>query len=154
MVPERGRPTSSEEFPVKHHEPVSKIMSSKVKSVHVAQKLSDVRKLLAENDFEHVPVVSGDQLVGLLTSGDLMRLTFDAGNVDVRSIDAVLDSQFTLEGVMTKKLVTLKAGEPIRRAAELLVSGPHHSLPVVSDTGALVGIVTSTDLIRYLLEQY
>ncbi len=139
---------------MKQNEPVSRIMSSNLKTIHTGQKLSEARRLLAENPFDHVPVVSGEKLVGMLSSADLMRLTFDAGNTDVRSMDAVLDSQFTIQGTMTENPVTIGAGDTIRRAAELLVKGSHHSLPVLGDGGKLVGIVTSTDLIGYLLEQY
>ncbi len=99
-------------------------------------------------------MVSGDKLVGLISSGDIMRLIFDAGNVDTRSMDAVLDAQFTLEGVMSKDLVTIAPTDTIRHAAGLLVERAHHSLPVVDGDQKLVGIVTSTDLIRYLLDQY
>ena len=139
---------------MKQNEPVSRIMTSDLKTVHVGQRLSEARKVLGEGAFEHLPVVSGDKLVGLLTSSDLMRLTFDAGNADSRSIDAVLDHQFTLEGVMTKDLVTLNTSDTIRRAAELLVKHNYHSLPVVEEDDRLAGIVTSTDLIRYLVDQY
>ncbi|MCL4792728.1 MAG: CBS domain-containing protein [Gammaproteobacteria bacterium] len=139
---------------MKQNEPVSKIMSSNLKTIHTGQKLSEVRRLLTENPFDHVPVVSGDKLVGILSSADLMRLTFDAGNTDPRSMDAVLDSQFTIEGTMTKDPVTIRGGDTIREAAELLVKSARHSLPVLTESGKLVGIVTSTDLINYLLEQY
>lgn len=138
---------------MKQNEPVSKIMTSTVATVHTGQKLSEARRLLAERPFEHLPVVSGKSLVGMISAADLLRLTFDAGNADERSMDAVLDHQFTIEGVMTKELTTIKSTDSIRYAAELLVKASHHSLPVVDD-GALTGIVTGTDLIRFLLEQY
>lgn len=138
---------------MKQNEPINKIMSTELKTIHVAQKLSDARKLIAESGIEHVPVVSGEKLVGMISSADLMRLTFDAGNADVRSVDAVLDNLYTVEGVMTTKLKTLKSTDTVRRAAELLVDSNYHSLPVLSED-KLVGIVTSTDLIRYLLDQY
>ncbi|MEO8224288.1 MAG: CBS domain-containing protein [Gammaproteobacteria bacterium] len=139
---------------MKHNEPVSKIMSSEVKTIHVGQKLSEARHLLAHSTFDHAPVVSGDTLVGMLSSSDIMRLTYDADGSDSRSIDAVLDNEFTVEGTMTRDLETIRPGATIREAAQLLVKRSFHSLPVVEDGDKLVGIVTSTDLIRYLLEQY
>ena len=138
---------------MKQNEPVTKIMSADLKTVHLGQQMSDVRRMLANNPFDHVPVMSGETLIGMLSSSDVMRLTFDAGNADPRSVDAVLDNRFTVEGTMTKELVTVRPSDTIRRAAELLVKSSVHCLPVL-DQGKLVGIVTSTDLIRYLLDQY
>ena len=44
--------------------------------------------------------------------------------------------------------------DTIRFATETLSSGKFHSLPVVDDENQLMGLVTSTDLIRYLGAQY
>lgn len=139
---------------MKQNEPVSKIMSLELKTVQVGQKLSEARKLLTEEAFDHVPVLDGNKLVGMLSTNNLMRLTFDAGNADLRSMDAVLDHQFTIEHVMKKDLITIKSTETVRHAAELLVKGSHQTLSVVEEGEVLVGLVTSTDLIRYLLDQY
>jgi CBS domain-containing protein len=139
---------------LKQNEPVSKIMSTGLKTIQIGQKLSDARRILAEKPFDHVPVLDGTKLVGMLSSTDLVKLTFDWGNSDARSIDAVLDHQFTVAGTMTKDLVTMKSTETVRQAAQLLVQASHHAVPVVEGDAKLVGIVTSTDLIRYLLDQY
>ncbi len=40
---------------MKQNEPVHKIMTSDLKTVHVGQKVSDARRLLAARSFEHVP---------------------------------------------------------------------------------------------------
>jgi len=139
---------------MKRNEPVSKIMSADVMSVHVAQKVSEARRLLADNPIDHLPVLSGTKVVGMLSSRDLLRLTFDAKNADPRSVDAVLDHTFQLENVMTKNVVTIRSSDTIRTAAELLSKGRFDSLPVVDESDGLVGIVTTTDLIRYLVDQY
>ena len=55
---------------------------------------------------------------------------------------------------MTKSLITLNKDQSIRDAAELLAEGTFHSLPVVDEDDKLVGMVTSTDLIKHLRELY
>ncbi|MFT5138161.1 MAG: CBS domain-containing membrane protein, partial [Arenicella sp.] len=65
-----------------------------------------------------------------------------------------LDSQYQIIDVMTGNPKTLNDSSVVRDAAEALSSGNHHSLPVVNADRQLIGIVTSTDLIRYLCEQY
>lgn len=138
---------------MKRSEPISKIMTKDVQTVHVAQKLSEVRHLLADNAYHHVPVVSGKALVGLISATDMLELSLAIYGVDERAVDAMLDSQHTIESVMTTDLTTLSVGDTIRKAATVLGEGHIHSLPVV-DGDELVGLVTSTDLIRYLIAQY
>ncbi len=138
---------------MKRNEPVSKIMTTDIATVHTGQKLSEVRRMLANNPYHHVPVVSGEELVGMISSSDMLRLSLGIYGVDERTVDAMLDSQHTIESVMSTKLTTIAAKDTVRAAAELLGEGLFHSLPVVDDN-KLVGIVTSTDIIKYLLAQY
>ncbi len=139
---------------MRHNEPVSKIMSSQILTVHAAQKVSAVYALLTENRVHHVPVVNGNKLVGLVSSTDMMKLSLDAYGTPDSANTAYFDSQFTIDDVMSSDLVTIKADDSIRSAAEMLSTGARHSLPVVDGDGALVGIVTTTDLVKYLLDQY
>ena len=76
---------------MKRNVPVSTIMTKDPTTAHTDQKLSTVHKALAEGGFHHVPVVSGTTLVGMITSTDLLRVTYDYG-VDSRMNDAVLDA--------------------------------------------------------------
>ena len=84
----------------------------------------------------------------------MMRLSFDAFGADDRTMDHVLDEQFKLADVMTADPVTMQYIETVRDAVEKLSDGKFNSLPVVDESGNLLGIVTSTDLIRYLGAQY
>ena len=116
--------------------------------------VSAARHLINEKGVHHLPVVEGDKLVGILTSNDLLRVSFgEFGNQDGRSLDAILDHTYKLSDLMISDPVTIARGESIREAARILAVSEFHSLPVV-DGDALVGIVTSSDLIKYLLEQY
>jgi CBS domain-containing protein len=139
---------------MKRNEPISHIMTADVTTVHLGQKLSEVRSLFAEGKFHHVPVVDGQRLVGILSTTDLIKLSFEAFGQDGRAIDAILDHEFTIAGVMQAAPAVIGDKDTVRQAAEALSGGQFHSLPVVDVEGNLQGIVTSTDLIRYLLDQY
>jgi CBS domain-containing protein len=52
---------------------------------------------------------------------------------------------------MQRELITVPVGGTLLEAAEALARGDIHSVPVVDDDHGLAGIVTSTDLIRFLL---
>lgn len=139
---------------MKHNEPVHKIMADDPLSVHEQQKVSDAHRLILERGIHHVPVVSGRRLIGLISSTDLLRVSWgDTNKQDPRQVDTLLDT-LTIRDVMQEDVVTVRRTDTVRRAAELLSQGNYHSLPVVDDDQGLVGMVTSTDLIEYLLDQY
>lgn len=138
---------------MKRHEPISKIMSTHLVTVHHGDPVSKVRQLATEHGVHHIPVVNGDQLVGIISWSDILRVSFgDTFGTDQRTVDATLDHTFTIEGLMQKNPVTLPETATVREAAEILALGEFHSVLVVHGT-KLVGVVTSTDLIKYLLEQ-
>ncbi len=139
---------------MKRNEPVSHIMSTALHTVHDGNRLSEVRALLAEHKIHHVPVVSGKRFLGIISATDLLRLSYgDPYKQDPRMTDALLDTQ-QLRDAMQEDVKTIGPRASIREAAELLKTGTFHSLPVVSDEGELVGIVTTTDLLRYFVDQY
>ena len=139
---------------MKQNEPISRIMSTELITVHHGDPISKVRQLMQKTGVHHVPVVSGENLVGIISWSDILNLSFgQAFGTDERTVDAVLDHSITLEQAMKKDPVTLPHDANVRHAAEILAEGGFHSLPVVSGT-KLIGIVTSTDLIKYLLSQF
>ena len=138
---------------MKKNEPVSNIMSKDVLSAHTGQKVSDVRKLMAKHSIHHVPVVSGEKLVGIISASDILGISAEGIDADRRSIDAYLDHQFSIETLMTPDPQSLASNAPIREAADVLAGGTFHAIPI-ADEGNLVGIVTTTDLIKYLRDLY
>ncbi|PCJ90384.1 MAG: CBS domain-containing protein [Porticoccaceae bacterium] len=139
---------------MRKNETITHIMSREVESIQEGQKLSEVRQLMAEKSIHHVPIVNGKKLSGIVSFTDMMKLTLVTHGASEQTIDAIIDQQFSIKGVMTESPIALKESDNIRHAAKILSKGDFHSLPVVTESNKLVGIVTSTDLIRYLNDQY
>jgi CBS domain-containing protein len=139
---------------MKKNEPISKILTRDVATTHTGQKVSDVRKLLMKNGFHHVPVVSGQKLIGLISASDILGISVEGVGSDERSMDAYVDHQFSIEKLMKTDLKTLSSSAKIADAADALSAGDIHAVPVVDDAGDLQGLVTSTDLIRFLRDQF
>jgi len=129
-------------------------MTREVLTVEANSRLRTAEKLMKKNHIRHMPVVDGDyQLVGMLSLNDLLRLSFvDAyGMEDEETIDTTIYSMLTVEQVMITKPRSIRADQPIRKVAEVFASEDFHALPVVEGK-KLVGIVTTTDIIRYMLK--
>ncbi len=131
---------------------VSKIMSKDVLSVNTTQTLKEVNQIISGNHIHHVPVVSGDKVIGMLSKTDLQKIsfvnTFDGDNLTTAMYDAL-----TIEQVMTRNLSVVQQDTTIYDVAVILSEHDFHALPVL-DGEKLVGIVTSRDLIKYLLAQF
>jgi len=138
---------------MKRNERISKIMTPAPITVQLGQKLSDVQKKMSEGGFHHVPVVDGDKLVGILSSTDLLRVSYEHG-ADPRQVGAVLDHTISIKELMQSELVTLEETQTVRDAVGHFSKGAFHSLPVVNAAGGLAGMVTTTDVMQYMLEQY
>lgn len=97
---------------------------------------------------------SGSKLIGMLSYTDLLRISFaDAVYEDEETVDSMVYNMFSIEQVMAKNLVSVSSNTMVKDVAELLSKREFHAIPVVDD-GKLVGIITTTDLINFLLQQY
>ena len=137
---------------MKKREPVSKIMTPNIKTVNHTNTLYDVKSLIEEENFRHVPVVSGKKVVGMLSKTDLQKISF-VNTMDGESLTTAMYDALTIEQVMTRNVETVQKSDTIHEVAQRLAKTQFHALPVM-DGEQLTGIVTTTDLIDYLIEQY
>lgn len=138
---------------MKKREPVSHIMTKHVYTVTETDTLQEAVAIIRKNKIRHLPVMNGNKISGIISSTDINRLTF-GGLFDNQegSDEAVLDL-LSIPQVMTSKPRTVSSDDLIRDVAEIFSKEEYHALPVV-DNGELKGIVTTTDVISYMLEQY
>ncbi|MDX1667562.1 MAG: CBS domain-containing protein [Saprospiraceae bacterium] len=103
-----------------------------------------------ERFFLGIPVVSGSKLVGMLSLTDLQRLSFtdSYGSDEEAEVDTLVYDMLSIEQVMISHPVTIRIDQSIETAAKIFLKGEFHALPVV-EGDRLVGILTTTDLIRY-----
>jgi CBS domain-containing membrane protein len=139
---------------MKQKVPVSSIMTKEVVKLNLSDDLTKAEKLFKKHHIRHIPVVKGNKIVGMLSYTDLLRISFaDAVDDDEMDIDVTVYNMFSVEQVMARNLVKVSPETTIREVAEILSTREFHALPVVEDE-LLVGIVTTTDLIKYLIDQY
>ncbi len=125
--------------------PIDRVMTTNPTTIAPRESAARARQLLDTAGIHHLPVVDNGKLVGIVSSADLLKLY-------------MLDEQTTLSAHATvsqimelcPRVVTTSA--KLREAAEKLAAGGFHALPVVDTNNALVGIVTSSDLIDALLK--
>lgn len=138
---------------MKKREPISHIMTKTVVTVNQNDDLTKVVEKLKSNSIRHLPVVNGKKVVGIISRTDINRLTFDALFDGQEGSNEAILQMLTIPQVMTAKPKTVSSDAIIRDLAEIFSKEEFHALPVV-DNDELKGIVTTTDVIKYFLEQY
>ncbi|MBP1222119.1 CBS domain-containing protein [Flavobacterium sp. 1355] len=128
-------------------------MTKSVVTVNQNDDLKEVVAKLKSNSIRHIPVVNGKEVIGIISRTDINRLTFGALFDGQDGADEAILDMLTISQIMTSKPKTVSSETVIKDLAEIFVKEEFHALPVV-DNGVLKGIVTTTDVIRYLLEQY
>jgi len=133
---------------------VSAIMTKKVITLSKGDSLEKAELLFKTKKIRHIPVVKDSAIIGMLSYTDLLRISFaDAIDEDEEYVDAIVYEMFTIEQVMARNLVSVSPSTTIKEVAEILSKKEFHALPVV-DNNILVGIITTTDLINYLIQQF
>ncbi|WP_299530764.1 CBS domain-containing protein [Ulvibacterium sp.] len=139
---------------MKKQTPVSVIMTKNVITLNNEDNLETAERLFKKHRIRHIPVVSGENIIGMLSYTDLLRISFaDAVDDDEEYVETMVYNMFTIGQVMAKSLISVSSTATVQDVAEILSDREFHAIPVVDD-GKLVGIVTTTDLINYLLEQF
>ncbi len=132
---------------MKLNTPVSEMMTRKVVSVMPSQKLNDVKQLFREGAFHYnLPVIENDELKGMVVLTDFMFAMKAAEETATDTDYSVL----TIKDIMREKVKTVTPGTTVGEVARLFSDGELHTLMVV-EKGRLLGIVSSADIIRWLI---
>ena len=131
-------------------EPVARIMTETVVVIEVDRPVSEALDCFLQYPIHHLPVVRNNRLVGMLSSADLIKLEYFAprGSGDRA---AFLDTRFRIEQIMRTPVTSRRPTASVDEVASLIIETGVHALPIVDDDDVVIGIVTTTDIIRSLL---
>lgn len=120
-------------------------MTEKPYTIQADAPVMEVMELMREKNLKRVPVLDGEKLCGLVTDGDIEKVSpTKATSLSVFELNYLL-SNMTVQEAMTKKVITISPGDILEEAAVLMRSNRVSALPVVED-GMLVGIITESDI--------
>jgi CBS domain-containing protein/anti-sigma regulatory factor (Ser/Thr protein kinase) len=118
---------------------ISDVMTRNIQTVDPETKMEDVLELLRQKRISGVPVIEGGELLGILSLEDLIRSM------------CASDTQAPVRKYMTSNVITVNSFHPIIEALEVFTKSQIGRLPVLDESGELVGMVTKGDLTRGIL---
>lgn len=96
--------------------------------------LAKILKIFIDTPFRRLPIVRGDQVVGMVNRGNLLRAKIEMPNMSVAEC-------------MDRKARTVTKNDDLLTLAEIFLNTPYRRLPVVQD-GKLIGLVARRDVLN------
>ena len=128
------------------------VMHKNVVTVSPDDSLIDAYRLMKAKDIRHLPVLDKDKrLVGILSDRDLQRAMISKKISDFQQ-ELHLASDLKVSDFMNWPVYTVGKDTPINKAAELILKHKVSALVVENDQGFVCGIVTTDDLLSYLVQ--
>jgi len=125
---------------------VKDIMTKEVATLGIEDELSLANDIMRLGRIRHLPVVSGETLVGIISERDLFRSSLAQalgyGNKDTREVMKTLH----IKDVMVKQVTTVSPDTELKDAVALMAERKIGCLPVVQDD-KLLGLITETDVL-------
>ncbi|MEW9521712.1 CBS domain-containing protein [Streptomyces tubercidicus] len=124
------------------HRTVADLMTPEAVVVQRGTPFKEIARLLDEYDITAVPVLDeDDQPVGVVSEADLLRR-------QIAKLGAT-----TAEAIMTSPAVVARPEWSVVEAAKTMEKKKVKRLPVVDDSGRLIGVISRSDLVQLFLRR-
>lgn len=124
------------------------VMSKDVTSVSPSERLVHARRVSIDAKVGRLPVIDDEDLVGMITSKDLMRAFIDFRKSS-RKISKSQIKEVLVEDIMSKNPRVVTKDVPITEVSKIMIDTGYNGLPVVEDD-KVIGIITQTDILRLI----
>jgi len=130
---------------------ISRYMTQKLITATPEMSVRQAFLLMRTHRVRHIPVVEGEQLVGIISDRDLRRPRW-ADHLDDWTSYYQLNEEHTVADVMTRNPETVRASDEILKAVRIFREHRYGALPVLNKEGELAGILSAQDLLGALEE--
>ena len=117
---------------------IKEVMTANPTCCKPTDKLDSVAKLMLDHDCGEIPVCDGTKLIGVITDRDITCRAVAVGKTP---------ANVPVSEVMTRDVHTIAEDDKLEEALELMEKKLVRRLPVVNDSGRIVGIVSQADLV-------
>jgi CBS domain-containing protein len=127
-------------------------MKTQLVTLNADSKLGFANDIMYLGRIRHLPVVQGENIVGLVTQRDLYRASLTSiltsWNENKEFLDAI-----TVSEVMSKNVSTVSQNVTVEEAAQIMIDKKVGCLPVVEGKNKLIGLVTETDILQFFVDK-
>jgi CBS domain-containing protein len=130
---------------------VADVMTEEPLVIAAAETVGQADELMSEHNIRQIPVVDGQDLVGIVTDRDIRSFLSGSLLGDPEAREQALHTP--VRDVMTTEPVFVSPNDDLEEVVELMIEQKIGGIPVVDEAEGLVGIVTYIDLLRCFLNR-
>ncbi len=112
--------------------------------VETGTRVNDVLQRMREQRHNCALVAKRDRLVGIFTDRDVLR----------KVVDAPATWEEPVDRLMTPAPQTVRPDDQVGHALDLMNAGHYRNMPVVDDSGRIVGNLTQFAIIKFLSDRF
>lgn len=128
---------------------VKEVMSDDIKAVSSQERLVHARRIMIDSHVGRLPVIDGDELVGMMTSKDVMKAFINFRKNVPEKYQKTQIKEILVEEVMSDNPLSISKDVSISEVANTMMDTGYNGLPVVEDDN-VIGIITQTDILRLI----
>lgn len=150
---------------------IGQVVARNPKSAELETPIPEVITMMIDNHIDIVPILSGSDLKGIITTTDILKL-FSKFDYAIRQVSPEAKKDMTpeellsactgqahfllsliyrpVEKIMTKEVSCLGPESNLAEAIDVMRVGEFRHMPVTDDQGELIGIVSDRDILKHL----
>ncbi|ABL87794.1 CBS domain containing membrane protein [Pyrobaculum islandicum DSM 4184] len=129
--------------------PVIEFATRNVVTASEKDKVLNAMKTMVNLDIRRLPIVRGDKLIGIITMLDILDAIYSW--ISDKNTEGSLYSDIYMKSVIeigTRSVISARPETPLGEVIALFLRHNFGSMPIVDETGRLVGIFTEWDVLK------
>ena len=130
---------------------ICKIMKRNIRTIGMDKTLAEIESIMKKSSIEHLPVMDEGKLVGMISDLDIKSFKSIKAGTAASDHKDELTLELKAFQIMVREVITVAEEASVSDAIRIMIDKQIHCLPVLSGRNQLVGIVSSTDILRSYL---
>lgn len=131
----------------------SELMNRQLATCSADATLQEAHDLMEQKHTHHVLITDAeDKLVGILSDRDIKKFVSPFAGSQLETARDKATLALKVKNIMSRNAVTISPQKSIKACITKMLENNIHSLPVLDEHGKLIGIVTATDVFKFVLE--
>lgn len=131
---------------------IAKIMTRNLITVSPDDTIEKMEKILNKLPIHHLLVVENNQLLGVVSDRDVLKVLSPYLNTKVQTEKDLFTLTRKAHQIMSRELITIRPSATIQEAARCLIDNNVSLLPVTNEEGEPVGVLSWKDVMRFIVD--